>query len=225
VATKQLRYLRYPANSAVARPTTLGCYLHTYWIEHDRLDEVAAWLGNTLKQLAAGGRLFLDGENFHRTHVYSAFQPYAGIVYRGADDSGPRDIHALDYPYPGLVVEIIDAAAEVPREDLVRWLQTSYIPDSIVDSSAAMCLTFLHAPMPAAIGLTNGPPGSKQVSPFGDIRVTLLWFTDVEPQTYWERDFVGHGEVIKKSGLGELQLAAPFIPTLPGTDKYADQLR
>ena len=40
----------------------------------------------------------------------------------------------------------------------------------------------------------------------------------------WDR-FAGDGAAVQASGLGRLEFAAPFIPTLPGTDEYVDQLR
>jgi len=55
--------------------------------------------------------------------------------------------------------------------------------------------------------------------------VTLLWFVEDDPEKIWERDFVRHGASINESGLGQLQFAGPFIPTLPGSDKYSDELR
>ena len=42
-----------------------------------------------------------------RDHTFTSFQRYLGPIYR--DDDGPRDIHSLNYPYGGLVVEVIDA--------------------------------------------------------------------------------------------------------------------
>jgi len=108
VATKRLKDLRYPRESAFAKSNALGCYLHTYWIEDDHLDDMAPVLGKALSELTDAGRMFVEGRNFRRSHVYSAFQPYAGVTYREADEGAPRDIHALDYPYRGLVMEVID---------------------------------------------------------------------------------------------------------------------
>jgi hypothetical protein len=38
-------------------------------------------------------------------------------------------------------------------------------------------------------------------------------------------DFAGVGEQWAASGVGELAFLAPFIPTVPGTDRYVDELR
>ena len=39
------------------------------------------------------------------------------------------------------------------------------------------------------------------------------------------RAFAGFGAVVEAAGRGRVELSAPFIPTLPGTDTYVDQLR
>ena len=36
--------------------------------------------------------------------------------------------------------------------------------------------------------------------------------------------FKGYAELVDGSGLATVQLVAPFIPTLPGTDTYSDDL-
>jgi hypothetical protein len=41
----------------------------------------------------------------------------------------------------------------------------------------------------------------------------------------WEEHFAGLGEEIAAAGLGRVELVAPFVPTVPGTDTYVDQLR
>jgi len=40
----------------------------------------------------------------------------------------------------------------------------------------------------------------------------------------WEERFAGHGEELAKSGLASLLWAAPFLPTVVGSDTYADRL-
>ena len=58
-----------------------------------------------------------------------------------------------------------------------------------------------------------------------DRRLTLLWFTEVDPREIWVERFAGGGEDIASSGKGRVELAAPFIPTIPGTETYVDELR
>jgi hypothetical protein len=58
-----------------------------------------------------------------------------------------------------------------------------------------------------------------------DTRLTLLWFLQRDPREVWEEHFTGLDEAVAAAHLGRVELAAPFIPTIPGTDTYVDQLR
>ncbi|MEY2468766.1 MAG: hypothetical protein QOF21_1464 [Actinomycetota bacterium] len=51
----------------------------------------------------------------------------------------------------------------------------------------------------------------------------FLFFTDGDPADSWPA-FAEEADALKASGLGTLLWAAPFIPTIPGTDTYTDQL-
>ena len=100
VATRDLQLLRYPEKSAVAQPVTAGCYLSTYWITDGRYDDHMRWTVGINKRLNRDGRVYQD-----RTHVFTAFQDHEATVYRDGA-AGPRDYHALDHPYAGLVLQV-----------------------------------------------------------------------------------------------------------------------
>jgi hypothetical protein len=55
-------------------------------------------------------------------------------------------------------------------------------------------------------------------------RFTLLSLTEVPPDQCWDA-FSSTGDAVEAAGQGRVELAAPFFPTLPGTDTYVDQLR
>ncbi len=57
-----------------------------------------------------------------------------------------------------------------------------------------------------------------------DDRITILWFTEGDSLDAWD-EFAGAGERVAATGLGRVELMAPFTPTLPGTDRYVDELR
>jgi hypothetical protein len=84
---------------------------------------------------------------------------------------------------------------------------------------------------PVAIGMMFAPmplPGDKQ--PYVkdvegvDDRLTILWFTEGDSLDAWD-DFADAGAKVEATGLGRVELMAPFRPTLPGTDRYVDELR
>ena len=214
VATRELQQLRYPEKSAVAQPVTAGCYISVYWITAGRYADHMKWTVGINKRLNRDARVYHD-----RTHVFTAFQDHAVTVYRDGA-AGPRDFHALDHPYAGLVVEVIDAESAGQREELLEWLRARHLPKRLASgSSAAMVTVFRPTPLPL-----DRMSYVKQVEGT-DTRLTLLWFLQRDPREVWEEHFAGLGEETAAAGLGRVELVAPFIPTVPGTDTYVDQLR
>jgi len=212
VAPRPLQLLRYPAESAIAHPVTAGCYLSIYWITAGRYEDHLRWTVATNQRLGPDGRVYNE-----RTHVYTAFQEYVGTVYR--DESGPRDVHALDYPYGGLVLQVVDAVEGVDREALWSWLRAEHLPEVLGGSGVAMSVAFRPMPLPAdRQSFVADLPGL-------DRRITLLWFTDGPPTDAWEASFAGEGDAVAAGRLGAVELVAPFVPTVPGTNRYVDELR
>ncbi|MFZ3558227.1 hypothetical protein [Streptomyces sp. BH055] len=213
VATRELQLLRYPEKSAVAEPVTAGCYLSTYWITEGRYADHMKWTVGINKRLNRDDRVHQD-----RTHVFTSFQDHEATVYRDGDE-GPRDFHALDHPYQGLVVEVIDSEGPQQRAELLNWLREEHLPRRLAGSPAAMVTVFRPTPLPG-----DRMTYVKQVEGV-DTRLTLLWFLQVDPREAWQEHFEGLGGAVAESGLGRVELVAPFIPTVPGTDRYVDQLR
>jgi hypothetical protein len=56
-----------------------------------------------------------------------------------------------------------------------------------------------------------------------DRRYLLLSFLQAEPSAVWDR-FATLDRSLSAAGLGKIIYAAPFIPTVPGTDRYVDEL-
>ncbi|MGW0912312.1 hypothetical protein ACWD1Z_11235 [Streptomyces sp. NPDC002784] len=213
VATRDLQLLRVPEKSAVARPVTTGCYLSTYWITAGRYDDHMKWTVAINQRLNRDARVYQD-----RTHVFTAFHDHEATVYRDGA-AGPRDVHALDHPYAGLVLEVIDAASAERRAELLEWLRSRHLPRRLTGSPAAMVTVFRPTPLPG-----DRMSYVKQVEGV-DTRLTLLWFLEADPRECWEPWFTGIDTQVAESGLGTLELLAPFVPTVPGTDRYVDRLR
>jgi hypothetical protein len=210
VATRSLQALRYPEASAIAQPLDAGKYLATYWITDGRYDDHLRWTVATNQRLLPDGRIYLD-----RTHVYTSFQTYTGAVYRDAE--GPRDIHSLDHPYAGLVLEVIDSTDD--RAALDRWLREEHLPARMIGSGAAMTLVFEPIPLPEdRMSYVEDVPGLER-------RLTLLTLTDALAADCWATTFAGTGAAVEQAGVGRVELAAPFLPTIPGTDTYVEELR
>lgn len=213
VATRDLQLLRTPEKSAVAQPVTAGCYLSTYWITAGRYDDHMRWTVAINKRLNRDARVYRE-----RTHVFTAFQDHETTVYRDGA-AGPRDFHALDHPYAGLVTEVIDTDSAEQRAELLKWLAARHLPERVAGSPAAMVTVFRPTPLPG-----DRMTYVKQVEGV-DTRLTLLWFLESDPTDCWERHFAGLGDAVAEAGLGHVELLAPFIPTVPGTNRYVDRLR
>ncbi|MFE9610141.1 hypothetical protein [Streptomyces sp. NPDC006012] len=213
VATRELQLLRYPQESAVAQPVTAGCYLSTYWITAGRYADHMRWTVGINKRLNRDHRVFQD-----RTHVFTAFQDHATTVYRDGG-RGPRDVHALDHPYAGLVVQVVEAGSPDGRADLLAWLRDDHLPKRLAGSPAAMVTVFTPTPLPL-----DRMTYVKQVEGVGT-RLTLLWFLQCDPREVWQEHFTDLDTAVAAGGLGRVEFVAPFLPTVPGTDRYVDELR
>jgi hypothetical protein len=213
VATRDLQLLRYPEKSAIAQPVTAGCYLSTYWITAGRYDDHMRWTVAVNKRLNRDARVYHD-----RTHVLTAFQNHEATVYRDGA-AGPRDVHALDHPYAGLVLQVVEADTPEQRAQLLQWLRTRHLPKRLAGSPAALVTVFSPTPLPG-----DRMTYVKQVEGV-DTRLTLLWFLQTDPRECWDPCFTGLDTAVAESGLGRAELVAPFIPTVPGTDTYVDRLR
>ncbi|MFF7869093.1 hypothetical protein ACFZCT_21885 [Streptomyces qaidamensis] len=213
VATRDLQLLRYPEKSAVAQPVTAGCYLSTYWITAGRYDDHMRWTVAVNKRLNRDARVYHD-----RTHVLTAFQNHETTVYRDGA-AGPRDVHALDHPYAGLILQVVEADTPERRAPLLQWLRTRHLLKRLAGSPAALVTVFSPTPLPG-----DRMTYVKQVEGV-DTRLTLLWFLQTDPRQCWDPYFTGLDAAVTESGLGRVELVAPFTPTVPGTDQYVDRLR
>jgi hypothetical protein len=211
VATRELQAMRIPTKSAVANPVELGKYIATYWITEGRYEDHLRWSVGTNQRLLADNRVYLQ-----RDHIFTAFQEFITSFYR--DENGPKDFHAFDAGYGGLVVEVIDAPEEGQLEAVVDYVRTVRAPLAF-ENGVAMAVVFTPIPLPE-----DRMSYVKQVEGLGK-RVTVLWFTDGDPRESWNAAFAGAVEQSKEAGVGKAEFVAPFIPTAVGTNKYVDELR
>jgi hypothetical protein len=211
VAPRRLKELRVPVDSSVTGGDPMrGSYLATYWILDEHHDEWNSWAYKQVMALHKAKRMFPE-----RDHVHTQLYRYSSGVFRDPDGV-PAEL-ALDHPFAGIAVVIGRAADGVPRPDLLDWYATEYLPRALAGSDAAMCLTF--TPIPTEV---DAPGVARSVD--DDTRFLQIYFLDRDPAEGWDR-FASHPKELEGAGLGEVLLAAPFIPTVPGTDLYTNELR
>jgi hypothetical protein len=212
VATRDLQLMRFPEDSPVAQPVTAGCYISTYWWSHGHYEDVERW-----SQQAMRDNLRLKGRGFEaRQHIYTAESRFEFAVVR-SDLSRMRAEHAFLHPFAGLAVEVIDVAGGSGRDAPVAALRETVIPGEL-EPPVAMAVAFTPQARPGRSVTPRVP------QPYGPGRVlTVLWFLQSDPRACWSA-FRTHTEKYASAG-GTLVFAAPFVPTIVGTDIYVDQLR
>jgi hypothetical protein len=203
VATRDLKALRHPDPSPITSSKDVGSFLAMYWILKGHHDEWTKWGRRQVKVLIDADRMFE-----HRDHVHTQMYRYEWGVNRDADGV-PAEL-ALDHPWKGLVVVWSETD---DRDAMLADYRTKIVPSQIAGSGAALCLCFTPIPMP------SGPPSGVQESSGDEGRFLRLYFLDREPDAVARETFVN-----ADAEAAQVALVAPFLPTVPGTDTYTDQL-
>ncbi len=223
VATSELKDLRFPAevppDAAVVSPLDAGSYLATYFVHAGHEAEHFAWANRQVFELYEAGRGYEERAHAH-TSLYFAVGEHRG------DSPVPAHL-ALDHPYAGLVSIHLDRAPEVRHEAYAEWFDAEVAPDLFAATSPVDQVLDWRPIIPrgaegeAPMELGTGP-GTRQ-------RSLQMLFCGRAPQGSF--DLPGDWDIIEStcerieaSGLATVRLAAPFIPTIPGTDTYTDQL-
>jgi hypothetical protein len=214
VATRALKTLRIPVplpSDGPLRDPSRGSYLVLYGIQEGEHERFTDWAVDRVQALHRAGRMFAE-----REQVQTAFFRADGGVARDADGVPPALV--LDHPYAGLVVAYFEAPEAGTSAELGRWLAESLWPAKLAASPIAQCRHFTPLPLP------EGAPGDTPVEAGSKRRVLALCFLEADPRDIWARHFKRLAEEVTDAGRGRLLYAAPFLPTVPGTDRYSDEL-
>lgn len=211
VATRDLKSLRRPSHTPLCDDVRAGSFLHTYWVEAGAHETALRWATDRWYTLREGGRIFE-----HADQIHTAFYAYGGAARREPDGVPPA--LALDHPFVGLGLVLVDRRADAPPEALETWLRDHHVPTRLPGSGVALGLVF--RPLPLLDDAPAKVPRPREAAR----RELLLTFFDEDPHLAFPAFFDGFGDLLHERGLGELVLAAPFIPTVPGTDTWLDQL-
>ena len=197
VATRDLKDLRIGADLFDG----LGTYLAVYFVIDGKHDEHFSWATKQVKWLHANGRMFPE-----RDHIHTLLYRFDWWV--GRDDGVPPEL-ALDHPFEGLAATVIELADGKSSDDLRTWLAAESPPE--------LELAFRPIPLPA-----DAPVSQKGMDNL-EQRVLTLGFLRSHPAEIWDeqREVL---DALEASGVGRALWSAPFIPTIPGTDTYTDQL-
>jgi hypothetical protein len=211
VATRPLKDLRFPDPTPAIAELRAGSYLAVYWILAGHEADAIAWGTTQVRWLHEAGRMFE-----HRDHVHTLMYVHRWAV--GRDPDGVPAALALDHPFSGLVVLMVDPHDDVPPRELSGWLRDEALPATMAGTPWALTNGLTPIPLPPDAPVSQAP------APGQDRRLLLLGHLDADPRTCWEEVVVPFAERVRAAGRGTVSLAAPFIPTVPGTDTYTDEL-
>lgn len=210
VATADLKARRLPRSSSIVPDPARGTFLTTYYVDAERIAEWDAAATGAVRRLEADGRLWPE-----RDHVLTRFVDFAHAVYRDADPVPA--LLTLDHRYPGLVTVVGRGVDDASRESVLDALHDDVVPTALVGSPAAAVLTFTTRPF------TGERPPDLPVEPEPESRFLQLWFLESTPDAAWASTFVPLADRFRDDGRLELEWMGGFVPTVPGTDRYADE--
>ncbi|NLA35071.1 MAG: hypothetical protein GX868_05205 [Actinobacteria bacterium] len=218
VSTREYKDLRFTGagefDSPVAEPIDAGSFLATYFVQKGHEGEHFGWATPQVFKLYEAGRGFDEREHAH-TVLYSHRGEFSRDV-----DGVPVEL-ALDHRFAGLVSIHVDRAEGVGYTQFAEWLDTEG-RSILLDADSPVAIVAASSPVIPKPGEGEAPmklgtgPGTPQ-------RTMLLAFLDDAPKAHLDR-FRTFVDALEASGLARVVLVAPFIPTIPGTDTYTDQL-
>lgn len=212
VATRPLKALRFPADTPVTPDIARGSYLVTYWILAGTYADTLRWSVDQVLQLHKQNRMQPPRDN-----ISTAFYQYVWGVFRDQDGVPPE--LALEHPYKGIASVMVDRPDGVDEAAFAEWWR-DYLSGFLKDSPIAMALCLRPESLP-----DDAPAYVLRPDPaLLDKRHLFLVFLEQEPANWWHQRFAALSEAADKAGRGKVVYAAPFIPTVPGTDKYVDEL-
>jgi hypothetical protein len=214
VATQELKDLRFGNEPDLFGGLHLGSYLALYWILARKHRAHVDWAFRQVTWLHEHDRMFAERDHVH-TVLYQLAErsdlPDAAGGPRG-DLAGIEDVPAelaLDHPYGGLVASLVRLHAGATPDDWAAWAAATYPRE--------LELGFTAIPLPP------NAPVTQQGQDRLDGCVMSLTFSAAAPDTWWDEQRAA-ADALERDGLGTMAWTAPFIPTVPGTDRYVDQL-
>ncbi|MED5264943.1 MAG: hypothetical protein VYA88_02235 [Actinomycetota bacterium] len=215
VATRELKDLRFPSDSSVTIPTDRGSYLATYFVLEGKHDEHFKWAAEQVWNLYANDRGFPERQHAHTVMFNS---PWA---YYRDENHVPIEL-SFDHPYKGLGNVFLDRSEGTSEDELRDYLESEALPALLSsESQVASCVNW--KPIPRNDDIDGNAPMDLGSPTGNEERTNQMFFLEDDPRNLWDL-FHDYANAINESGLASVSLAAPFIPTIVGTDIYTDQL-
>lgn len=203
VATRDLKALRYPADSPVCPDPMSGSYVAIYWILAGKFGEWMQWGTEQVQWLHANGRMFAERDHIH-TVMYRFHTEYE------QPDGVPVEL-ALDHRSPYCVLLVGEPADGVELDAVDDWFRTQ--------ANVPFTVGAEFTPVPLLGDAPSDVPRSD-----GGRQFAQLWFVDGDLPALWAGSFATLGGRMQDAGIGRARFVSPFRATIPGTDTYTDEL-
>jgi hypothetical protein len=208
IATPELRAARIPADDPSASRVSGPQLLATYFLTDGHVEDAREWM-----LTMHGDNLVPDGRGFaERDPVYGGWHDVRSAVVFDPPPMTPEV--ALDHPYAAVAIEIVDSIDAASRDVLIEWLRRDLIPGS---TERGQCIVVTPTEL-------DDHAREKGYAEADDKRVLLAWFLPRWSAQEWSAQFGNHAGIIHGSGLGSLVSVTPYLPLVPGTDRYIDEI-
>ena len=135
-----------------------------------------------MKWLHENGRMY-DG----RDHIHTLIYANRFVASRDADGV-PAEL-ALDHPWGGLVLLMVDRHEDVSPKDATAWLRDELLPEAMAGTPWALTVGLTPIPLPKEAPVFQPPnPGEEN-------RTAMLCFLECDPRECWDV-FEGLGEKV-----------------------------
>ena len=210
VAPRAYKDLRYTDGDTIASDPIAGSYLSLYWLLDGYVDDWNRWGFREFKWLHSNGRMFP-----HRDHVHTLMYTHDSAQYRD-EDPIPSSL-ALTHPFAGLAV-VTGESASGDRDGFDAYARETLVPSIQGQGSpVAMTLSFSAVPLQVEAKDVGKDDGAAS-------RFLHLHFLQADPLDCWGDTIAKVPAAVEESGAGKVTWAGAFIPTIPGTDTYTDEL-
>ena len=212
VATRKLKAMRFPTHSAITEDISKGSFLTMYWMLDGQYDQTLEWSIKQVNQLHNQKRM-----GPAKLNVSSGFYHYEWGRFRD-DDGVPAEL-ALEHPFKGVSISYLDSREGISQETFKAECGKALdVAQAGSACSMSLCLQTLPLPdsVPSYVPRTTERTLRK--------RHLILHFFQDDPAECWSEFMETFSSTFEKSNCANIVLAAPFIPTIPGTDAYIDQL-
>jgi hypothetical protein len=152
-----------------------------------------------------------DEPRIKRNSAYSSFQRHLFTCIH--QDAGPlKAVHALEHPFKGLALDVIRTDSK-PAE-LAATLRP-IVQDTLEPASSTLAVSFERSGnrwLPSATSAEGN-------------EITVLWFFGEPPPPEGYSAQLSEFHLAVVAAGAQLALSATFVPTVPGTDMYVDEIR